>query len=1356
MAYDLDTILQSNENMFQQAFLSHQQEMARIGRIEENKRKLLSDPAKLDKIVADYYSAFSPNKKAPDYKKYGTRIDAVNAAIPNDHPQKRDPYKFKFELIQDLMDPKYQGVPVGQLMPRAFSSTLNDEKVVDIYRYKRREDASLLEFDREDQDTRRFPGYDKWLESVKTLEHQQWREESWLPTKGTIAASAGMGAAAGAIFGLGGGAVPGAAAFVAGDFIATPITKLLHATEWYRTRQQGNLADKGAAMLADLGIYAAADVGLSALKLSERFVKKAPKLAKEIGMDSVGLTGQKATKINKAGLPVPYEKTQKGSSKEAYDILKKLEQTRTKRSNLPEPYIYHGEEVHDVQRIESPQIETGIEKQKQIPYQPEISGSNLVQSLTGVKPIEDMTGHSRKLWSNFSLEDKKRALNRADTVGIENAVFQVSEERRILNEFLDSEIQKRTSPVLLDMKRNKYPYGKIIEEYQNKGKNVTRNLKLRKRIEDFVKEYEDTVGPLDIHKDLGIKEFPSLEGIKKTHRNELEKILRKLSIDPKTIAIAMGVTGSIAVADLVNPNSSEASVLGKLGLKTSNAAAKLVKEMNFKDMMKTLRSLNLLEPVPHPNNHKLLSGVWQEQLFVNKLASAEKGGMNAIVKRKNPLPIGLEKYLSPYTFAEIFYKPKANVSIQIASLQEAVSNNSRYAKSVFDNIMASVPEAKGQTKAIIKEMEPLAKRYGKEYGAFRQFKMKFDTKKKALESMKKNLKNTKGNKYERTKERIKELEDWVHKNAKKHKELEPQAQKFMEDWELKVKELAKKYPSTRIALAAEDTVDHQYYPWLKSLMTENEKEAVLYIKKFNEEYARRIEDAGHPVIKERPYMHHGHHPAWRSKKLKEELENLQIIPGDSAPYTKFFQRTKYSRMMVPDINYNMMKYIPDAENRIHGTKFWGKGNSTAGVPRDPEGWWAHKQSPIVKNNPALRDFWNRVEDSFKPVEATPWNKFMNRYAMFEVLNLIALSPSVAFKHLLKMTGTFASTGVRETLKHAPKAMRTYVRSTGPYKKMVDHFKIPSSEIGKLEDELYRSVSSYQRYRSVMADLELDTGLNRYGTIMDKMDRKMRELNEAGAVLVKGIENIDRAHTVMAASEMALKRGLTDKDALYAVYDNILKNNFLGGALNPSWMRNPTVRTLFLFQNTPFKILERRLLGFFRTKEAFKLYGKKVSEAEAVSLWKELSDLKHFMFRGQQELKNSLVFDALNSEKDVFGTPAVKQFMKEALITGAVIAGSGKLLEADLFHHMVHFPIVKTDRDEIGLLINPAVAAGYKTAVDESEEFFLKEFMDNWFGRKGLIPQTVWKSMRLSEDDIPDIYKDSKLRYLFSVPAKGAH
>ena len=112
--------------------------------------------------------------------------------------------------------------------------------------------------------------------------------------------------------------------------------------------------------------------------------------------------------------------------------------------------------------------------------------------------------------------------------------------------------------------------------------------------------------------------------------------------------------------------------------------------------------------------------------------------------------------------------------------------------------------------------------------------------------------------------------------------------------------------------------------------------------------------------------------------------------------------------------------------------------------------------------------------------------------------------------------------------------------------------------------------------------------------------------------------------------------------------------------------------------------------------------------------------------------------------------------------GMVVWGLGGIMDADFMPHTFHLPFLSTfGGDKPQLAVSPFATAGYKLLQGtlhpsdraEQDEFWVTEFMQDWLGKKQLIPQTAFKVLRISNDDIPEVYRDSKLAYLFSVPAK---
>jgi hypothetical protein len=239
--------------------------------------------------------------------------------------------------------------------------------------------------------------------------------------------------------------------------------------------------------------------------------------------------------------------------------------------------------------------------------------------------------------------------------------------------------------------------------------------------------------------------------------------------------------------------------------------------------------------------------------------------------------------------------------------------------------------------------------------------------------------------------------------------------------------------------------------------------------------------------------------------------------------------------------------------------------------------------------------------------------------------------------------------------------------------------------------------------------------------------------------------------------MAAKKGMTAEQAMTSIYDTILKNNFLGGGLNPEWMRNPKVRALMLFQGTPFKIMERRLMNAMALGDDVKTaYGVIKNQNVAKNL-EELQSIGKYMLEGQNEFKQNMIYDALSAHKDAYGNSISAQFVREAVIVGGVIAG-GSAIGMDFHKHSLHIPFIK-EGSAPELAVNPVAGAAWKTAFgpvgQDYKTFFPARFLQNYVKTTGgAQPLMLHKFQRLSNNDIPAIYKDSAFKYLFSVPSSN--
>lgn len=836
----------------------------------------------------------------------------------------------------------------------------------------------------------------------------------------------------------------------------------------------------------------------------------------------------------------------------------------------------------------------------------------------------------------------------------------------------------------------------------------------------------------------------------------------KNALTGKMMGLAFPLTLVAGAAGLLSPAEAEAGVIDQTMGKVSKSLIPFLERakasgMSRDSLVKAVDALHLNSvPVDPANPFKLPRPM--QALRIGKAAYDELETLAKTVARTKPLALGVDRLLSPYTFDQIFFKKGFNPSIEVASMQTASYKNMSNGFEVLRNIVGSVPgglkSAKAARRAVIEEFDPLAKRFSGTIGTLQTIEAQFAIDSKIRDGLKKYA-SKRTARAAKVAGALQTVEARMTKLDTARQKLLPEAELYKSEWERIASSLADRYPTVRLALAAEDTVDNKFYPWLKGKLSFEEKAAVAHLKEMHNDYALRMQDAGLQVMKDRPYVHHAWHPSWSEEAAKKRLAELDLDIGEMLPYAKVHSRGRYSLPLTPEITYAMERYLPDIEKRIQWAQFWRKGKK--------DGWYAFMNSNLVKGSDPLRGYFNRLKKASVPAPATTANVWANRYAAFEVLRLIGFAPSVAFKHFFKNVGTWSTLGVRESLSHIGEAGSTAYRSWA--RKSANRgilktlgLKGPGIQ-NKAIDDYVGSFAHTDRMLQILHDLDLDQLANQHG-IGAAVDRMLMRVNEKGSIPVGMIEHFDRTHSVLAATEMALKEGMTAKQAVYGIYDTILKNNFLGGALNPGWLREPKIRALFLFQSTPFKILERRLLTAYKSYRTVKVAGQKLKGEQIGEVLRQMQGLKALIKEGEKELKGNIILDALKSETDFFGTPYARQLVKEMVI-GGMIVGAGGTLGIDLMPQVGHAPFLNFERHEPTLRTSPVVSAIFETyakrheaeKAGEESEFLLTDFMQNWLGKNGVIPITIHKMARISEDDIPEVYKGSWMQYLFSVPSK---
>ena len=816
----------------------------------------------------------------------------------------------------------------------------------------------------------------------------------------------------------------------------------------------------------------------------------------------------------------------------------------------------------------------------------------------------------------------------------------------------------------------------------------------------------------------------------------------------------LALFGSIPLASLFSPDSAEAAGIDKIGVQVPRVIAGLLKEASGrKEMLKLageMKDASLLH-IPIAKGAKEVKYV-QGTISTAKLAVEKNNNLIKNIKAETtPFGRWLTSKLSPYTTGNILYE--INPIPEIGNLQSAIGNNVMNFLKATGNILGSVPGlVKKETAGTIeKVMSPLAKKYSKNIVAYSAVEMEIEKLEKPLKKLYRALKKEGGAQH------LPAIEKIEAKRASllvAKKELGPTFNKFTKDWESQVKGLAPKHSTTRVALACEDTAEYVKYPWLKSLMKPEEEEAVVWLKNIFDSYKGRMAGAGHDVIEE-PYCHHALHPDWLDKGAKEVLEGFGL-DSKAIPFTRFFRRAKYSRMMMPDINYTMQKYLIDAERRIQWSKFWGKGKKNS--------WYAHRRWIDTYGTEQQKMFWKRLSDAAVPPAPTKANVAANIYSSFEVLRLLGLSPSVALKHYFKNIGTMSTMGAGNFVSHLPEAVITAIRGAKNSPEMKSIYRLigvkGSKGKRKVFDEVADSFITQIHRMNMIADLDFEAVIPHKAGFWRAFTEKMQNINRWGSIPVRMIESVDRHHTILAAWEAGAKKGMTAQQSIYGIYNNILRLNFLSGACNPEWVRNPKIRAMLLFQNTAFKIMERRLIVAWRAGKDVKSAIGVIRHQDIEKTLKEMAGIGKYILRAEKEMKQNMIFDALTSTKGYFGTPVIKQAMTEAILSGAIIMGGG-IAGMNLQSQVWHVPFLRHGAKAPTLAVNPFINAIFRTAGEREEaeeygiekDFLITAMTRNWLKSSGYLPQTANKLVRISKQDIPEIYQGSKWSYFFSVPAK---
>jgi len=574
--------------------------------------------------------------------------------------------------------------------------------------------------------------------------------------------------------------------------------------------------------------------------------------------------------------------------------------------------------------------------------------------------------------------------------------------------------------------------------------------------------------------------------------------------------------------------------------------------------------------------------------------------------------------------------------------------------------------------------------------------------------------------------------------------LEGSVNEFHTRWAQTAEQAARELPTVRVYLSVWDGPEFKKAPFMKNItLSTNEQVLAGRLRKQLLEYKTRLDKAGVDTIKG-PYMPVIMHPEFRAV-FKDMIKGMD---ENTVAYMRFFRRSPHSRPLMPASETSMLYYVGDTERRLQNSLFWN------------DGW--NEVEKRTSHLPLMAQVFKDLRDGIKPVDMYGTNRFANWYVQFEAMKRLWGNPSAGGKHLMKMTGTMISAGFKQSLTQVPKASRHLMKRALDLTETTRGALSRAGVSGmrrqdKLIDSFLHSMIPARNARHRLIDM----GIHADEEVFSLWKNMWHSGQNIGASWINMAEVIDRGVSSLSGLEMAAKRGMTAEQAYYGSWDLLIKNNFLSRELNPGWLRDPKIRALLMFQSTPYKIFERRLVTAIRGTRAIKNMGKAVWEATRTpqgrtELLESLRTLRGTMKSTEQQFKVNLIADALKSEVDFFGTPVVNQFAKDILTIGAVTMG-GASAGMNLKHHIFHLPFLSGMTYDPTVAFSPGILAAWRahTAHQHREagddEWLMTRVLKKWLGPTWIAPDVIWKGKRITEGDIPEMYRDSKFKYLFAIP-----
>jgi len=1353
---------------------------------EEKKINLLAQPRKLDIMAADYVQTLSPSDRAPKYNKFARRSAAVDANIPTDHPMSGFAQNLSSTFRAALESPETKGMRAYDILNRLGST---------MYAGRDAEGKSMADstnrYYREDNSwnmssLKKPMGYDNWHQELQRRESADDDKNSWLASPGEIL---GMGAAAAvgatllaaapfsggssliglpalaSAFGLGAaGAIPGHAA-----------TKLLKRSETYRANESSDsTADKWQNAGLELAAYSLGEVGTFKGAGKVYKMAKAWQVAKSMHKVNISeiLKGADAAKnglwLDLTATPAegPLKITPHGVVVLRHDAAKLTGKFTGKQVDLERSLTNAFIEDFEASAVGGVDAVAAAERT--------VLGSDLARAENVSKSIselgaEGLAGPTQdSAYNAISKVAEGKVIKTTGSRKVGELRQQANKGAKAYLQLESDVLQGRaiTDPqgpiqgslnALRDQKISKVAFQpKKLSQILRRPEKATKALKSINI--GKLNEIAHTAGGDIRFQDMAADTAVDLENKVTRYIADKGLVAPEKSSTLKPVFKALGKWGVPAGAALLFMGDTEeanASVLGTVGKMGSLAIKALEKHLIESGITAAVLPKGEVA-FAEKYIQKGVSTLGHLAEDGTKVASASEtfvANMRSMTKRSTGKGLEvLHKVMSPHELIELTmgskYKKMMSPAVQKLSYYMAELSNIRTGKQIFKNITDRV----GHTS---------------EYTLLSKSFSKLD--KLAAEEMKHNFHRAEvghlSKELTKMEERVAKLgvdaddamvadiATWKSKITEAkgfQKEAEAGAKEYRVKYDALAKELAPNSQSLRVSLALDSHADFKKYPWLKQLLTEDDKILVGHTREFLNSYKSRMEKLGLPVIKE------GYFPHRPNPMIEKMMRNIDSGRYDAQAFNRFYSRTSpVSRPAVPDFVDTINWYVGDAEKRLSNHQFW-----------NVEGWKDVMNSKMVQTHSGLSTAFDSLFMGSNPVEWTAANKAAGIYSNYEVYKRLFLSTGAGLKHLTKAVGTIAQMPVAHIAPSIIGAGKMTMHMVAEDKHLADKL----IKMGFMEEEAHKALVKMGRSligTNVTRQMVVDSTMEIPHETFKRLQKAANGVQDFGSFFLNTAELFDRSLSIEASVRMANKRGMTAEQALYGIHHQILTNNFVSREFNVPFLKSPMMRALAMFQATPYKIAQRRVVAGIRAKRSIIEIAKGVkldiSGNNGKQVLKDLRNVGTYIKDAESQYSANMFVNGLVTETDFFGTPVMYNSFKEIAAAGAATYGAAVGVNSALEHHFFHLPFLDQRDYRATLGLNPIIQAAMTTwhyRKENDDSFLMTQMYQNWLGTGGaVVPISVIRSMNIMEGHSPEIYGDDNLRllrYFLSVPAYDAY